>query len=549
MIRRIVGLVIVIVLFWLAAVAVSAGAPPTPWQEKVDPSVLAAAGQGETEFIIYLADKAEVSGAAFLPGKAAKGQYVYERLVQVAQRTQPAVIAELASLGVAYRPFWITNMIWARGNLAAVQAVAERPEVAAIYANPAMMMDRPVTVEIIPAGPETVEWNIQQVNADDAWGLGFTGQGVIVAGADTGVEWTHPAVKDQYRGWNGTTADHNYNWHDAIHNPNLQCPADSPEPCDDDEVLGGGHGTHTVGTMIGDDGAGNQIGMAPDAEWIACRNMNNGVGVVVTYLECMEWFLAPTDLNDENPDPSKAPHVINNSWACIELCPPTILQDATNALRAAGIVFVASAGNDGPQCSTIEFPPAIYPASFTVGATDNTDTVAGFSSRGPVLVLDPINPQRKPDVSAPGVDVRSSLRGGIYGQLSGTSMAGPHVAGLVALIISANPALEGNVDRIEEIMELTAFSLTTDEGCGGDGSNQVPNNTYGFGRIDALAAVIEAQEPIPTPTATYTPSPTGTATPTNTPGPSPTATATNTPGPSPTPGPSQWLYLPVVVGD
>ena len=142
---------------------------------------------------------------------------------------------------------------------------------------------------------------------------GYTGQGAVIAGQDTGYQWDHPALKDQYRGWNGSAADHNYNWHDAIHATGSSCGADSPCPCDDND-----HGTHTMGTMVGDDGGANQIGMAPGARWIGCRNMNAGVGTPTTYIECFEWFIAPTDLAGQNPNPAMAPDVINNSWGCPE---------------------------------------------------------------------------------------------------------------------------------------------------------------------------------------------------------------------------------------
>jgi serine protease AprX len=212
------------------------------------------------------------------------------------------------------------NAIWVRGNLPIVQAMAERSDVNFIYPTGSGALSLPGGIEAEESSTLSVGSNIAWVKADQVWALGYTGQGVVVAGADTGVAWTHNALKNKYRGWNGTTVDHNYNWHDAIKNPNTGCPGSSPEPCDDDVLLGGGHGTHTVGTMVGDDGGTNQIGMAPGAEWIACRNMNNGVGAVPTYLECMEWFIAPTDANGNNPDPSKAPHVINNSWGCVEGC-------------------------------------------------------------------------------------------------------------------------------------------------------------------------------------------------------------------------------------
>ena len=193
------------------------------------------------------------------------------------------------------------------------------------------------------------------------------------------------------------------------------------------------------------------------------------------------------------PDPTKAPDVINNSWACppSEGCTdPNVLLAVVQAVRAAGIVTVHSAGNDGWACSTVRDPAAIYAESFSVGATyvtsDNQDNIAAFSSRGPVTI-DGSN-RRKPDVSAPGVGIRSSYPGGGYTNMSGTSMAGPHVAGAVALLISAYPGLAGKVDQIENILEQSAVHLTSDEGCGGDSATAVPNNVYGWGRIDVLAA-------------------------------------------------------------
>jgi serine protease AprX len=508
-----IGLATLTLLVSLAAAGfASAGA--TGWLLKVDASVLRATADGKSQFLVYLDEQADVSGADALTSKQAKGKYVYDRLRATAQRTQAPLRAKLKSLGIRHQSFWITNAIWVVGGAGAVQAMAERPEVAHVFAVRAGGLDPPVDMPRNATMGANVALavgnNISHVNADDVWALGYTGQGVVVASADTGVEWTHPALKAKYRGWNGATASHDYNWHDGNPNPaNTPCPGRTTEPCDDDEILGGGHGTHTTGTMVGDDGAGNQIGMAPGAKWIACRNMNNGVGVIPTYLDCMQWFIAPTRVDGSAPDSSKAPDVVNNSWGCIEVCPAPALQDVLQASRAAGIFYAVSAGNDGvglpgaPGCSTLQHPLARYPEAFTVGATEiGTDAIASFSSRGPVLadLTSPLS-LMKPNISAPGVNVRSSLKGGGYGELSGTSMAGPHVAGLVALIISANPSLRGDVDRIEDIIEQSAVHLTTTEGCGGDTATQVPNNTFGWGRIDALAAVQDARETLPPPGA------------------------------------------------
>ena len=504
------------------------------WTEKVDANVLAAATAGETEFLIYMKEQADLSGAGSLETKNEKGQYVYERLTATAETTQAGVKQTLTQLGAQHQAFWISNTIYARGNLAIVQAVASLPEVAGVYPVGKGHLQLPAAEENASAPDGTnspgstnllTEFGpgVAKVGAPEAWALGYRGQGVVIAGADTGVRYTHEALKNQYRGWGGSpeTSTHDYNWHDSIHIPNWPpeplnlCnpggPAGagqpSPEPCDDDQILGGGHGSHTMGTMVGDNGAGEQIGMAPDAKWIACRNLSNGVGNIPTYLECMQFFIAPTKIDGTSPDTSKAPHIINNSWGCLEACPPepNPLRDSLRVSRAAGIFYVASAGNDGPVCGTIQHPLARYPEAFTVGSTTHTtDTISGFSSRGP-SAADPANPSsplyRKPDITAPGSTIRSAKRGSDdeYGNLSGTSMAGPHVAGLAALIISANPALAGDVDRIEEIIEQSAVKKTTTEMCGLDSANAVPNNTYGWGRIDALAAVQTALADIPAP--------------------------------------------------
>ena len=495
----------------VAVASSTAFAPRVGWQAKVESRVLLAAEQGSADVIVYLQQKADLSRADSL-GPDAKGQYVYDRLTAVARESQAPVVAELQRRGLRHRAFWVSNAIWVRGaDVSDLEALASRSDVRHVYSvgSGKVVLPAQTGVSSLRQGPQTttaVGNNIAKVKADQVWAMGINGNGAVVAGADTGVRWTHDALKGHYRGWDGTTANHNYNWHDAIKNPNgTECVANSPTPCDDDVLLGGGHGTHTMGTMVGDDGAGNQIGMAPGAKWMACRNMTNGVGIVPTYLECMQWFLAPTRIDGTIPDPAKRPNVVNNSWGCVEACPPPLLQDILQASRNSGIFYAVSAGNDGvpgplPGCSTIYHPLARYPEAFTVGSTIiATDAISDFSSRGPVLG-DPTAPAglTKPNIVAPGSTVRSSLRAtdSTYGNLSGTSMAGPHVAGLVALIVDAlqetQPAKTRDVEFLETTIEQTALHLTTTEGCGGDTNTTVPNNTFGWGRIDALAAVQRA---------------------------------------------------------
>jgi uncharacterized repeat protein (TIGR01451 family) len=445
-----------------------------PWQSKVDSWILQTASEGETEFLVYLNAQAYLKKASLLPTRLQKGLYVFETLTTLAERTQKPVINELESLGIQYRAHWIANMIWVRGNKEIVQLLAQRSDVAHLYANPHVALDAPVEVFASGVQPQSVEWNISKVKAPEVWALGYAGQGVVIGGQDTGYEWDHPALKNQYRGWDGAAVEHDYNWFDATASQSF-IPVDPH-----------GHGTHTMGIMVGDDGGNNQIGMAPEARWIGCRNMDaGGNGTPETYTTCYEWFVAPTRVDGTDPRPDLAPDVINNSWSCplSEGCNPDSLLIPVQNLVAAGIVTSHSAGNSGSSCGSIKDPSAIYAESFTVGATDSTDTIADFSSRGPVSV-DGSN-RSKPDISAPGVSIRSSVLGGGYASMSGTSMAAPHVAGMVTLLISAQPALGGQVDQIESLIEQTALHIPSTE-CSSSG---FPNNLYGWGRIDALAAV------------------------------------------------------------
>lgn len=478
-----------------------------PWEDKVDQGIISGARAGEQmEYLVVLTVQADVSAAKSLRTKSEKGAFVFTQLVETASRTQAPLLRIARRYQAEVQSYTVVNAILVKGRgLDLLRDLAEHPSVARIEPNPWVKMESPFSAEHETLEMRNgIEWGIQKIRADQVWAMGFTGQGVVVGGQDTGYEWMHPSILNQYRGWDGQTADHNYHWHDAIreinplHNDTINSASNNPcglnaqAPCDDNN-----HGTHTMGTMVGDDGQGNQIGVAPGARWVACRNMERGYGSPSTYIECFEWFLAPTDLQGEHPNPELAPHVINNSWGCpqMEGCNASnwaTMETVVANLKAAGIVVVVSAGNSGSGCGTVRDPAAIFEPSFSVGATRSNDTIAGFSSRGAVTI-DGSN-RLKPNVAAPGVGVRSAVRNGGYAAFSGTSMAGPHVAGLVALIISANPELAGQVDVIEDIIERTALPMLSAQNCGDFPGSAVPNAVYGFGRVDALAAVEDALE-------------------------------------------------------
>src|SRR6476619_3450296 len=339
---------------------------------KIAPWVMENTANGQAaEFFVVLADQADLSPAASLPTKAEKGRFVYQALQNKAQTTQGSILQWLRDRGLEHRSFYLVNGILVKGTLQVAEALAARPDVARVEGNPHIQNQLPQPGPSIEAPlylqqPETVEPGINYTHAPQVWALGFTGQNIVVASADTGVRWTHNALKPHYRGWDGQSADHNYNWHDSIHdstgNP---CGNDSPFPCDDFF-----HGSHTTGTAIGDDNAGNQIGMAPGAKWIGCRNMNQGNGTPARYIECMQWFLAPTRINGNDPDPTMAPDITNNSWECppSEGCSANTLQAAVEAQAAAGIMMMSAAQNAGPNCSTVENPPGIYEETYSVGA-------------------------------------------------------------------------------------------------------------------------------------------------------------------------------------
>ncbi len=469
---------------------------PLPGYDKIVPVLWQATANGQpASVLVVLTEQADLHAAQQLSTKAAKSRFVYDTLRTTALRTQGPLRAWLAARGVPFRSHYLVNLLALEGDRALLLALAARPDVARLVANPNVAGVDPIAAApaaLAVSDPLATEWGVRFVRAPEVWlSYGVTGAGVVIGNQDTGIAWTHPALQPKYRGWDGAAAVHNYNWHDAI-GATPGCP-DPTTPCDPHS-----HGTHTLGTALGDDGQGNQIGVAPGSRWIGCRNMDDrGDGRPETYIECFEFLLAPypaggDPLNDGRPE--LGAHIISNSWGCPpqEGCDHFTLQEVVERMRAAGVFVVASTGNNGSACGSVLYPIGTYDASFSVGAVDNNGALAIFSSRGPVT-FDGSN-RLKPDIVAPGVNVRSALPGGRFGLMSGTSMAAPHVAGVAALLWSADPSLVGQIDATEDILTRTARHVPANA-CGAAGPEGWPNNSYGWGYVDALAAVAAVREP------------------------------------------------------
>lgn len=420
---------------------------------------------------VMMKDKATLAQAAATKDWKTRGTNVRNALVNTAAQSQSSLRSVLTSKRIAHRPFWILNTIKVEADQATIDQIAQRSDVARIVPDAKYRVQPPAQGLSTPK-PQKIEWGVQSIQAPEAWStFGVKGEGIVVANVDTGVEFTHPALIRQYRGSLADgSLDHNYNWYD----PSNTCGNPSLAPCDN-----AGHGTHTMGTMVGDDGdpGDNQIGIAPHARWIAAKGCESMWCSTESLLAAGEWILAPTDLNGQNPRTDLRPHIVNNSWGGGS--GDTFYQGVVQAWVEAGIFPAFSIGNSGSACNSAN-SPGDYPESYAAGAYDEANTIASFSSRGASafgLV--------KPNLAAPGVNVRSSVPGGSYDWYSGTSMASPHLAGTVALIWSAAPSLIGDVAGTRAILDQSAID-TEDLSCGGDAGN---NNVWGQGRLNALAAL------------------------------------------------------------
>ncbi|MEV4539905.1 S8 family serine peptidase [Asanoa sp. NPDC049518] len=421
---------------------------------------------GERLFVV-LSSQADLSGLPGGTGQAAltaRTTEVYHRLVAHADRTQADLRRDLSRWHLSYTPYYLVNGIEVHGGGPALRALlSRRSEVDRVLLDQRL---RPLPAPALalrggtsPA-PTAPQWNLTQIGAPAAWATGATGQGIVIGSSDSGVDGTHPALAPGFRGGDDS-------WFDPW--------LGTARPTD-----AGVHGTHTLGSAVGRGG----IGVAPGAQWVGCVNLARNMGNPAHYLDCLQFMLAPFP-PDGDPftagRPDRAPQVLTNSWGCpsIEGCDRRSLEPAVTALSAAGVFVVVAAGNTGPTCGSVADPPATYPSVLTVGGVDSAGTLAPSSSRGPAP-----GGVDKPDVVAPGVDVVSALPGGRYGALTGTSMAAPHVAGVVALLWSANPALIGDVARTRQLLLGTA-------GPPASGERSCPSRAGGL--VDAAAAVRAAR--------------------------------------------------------
>lgn len=459
--------------------AQAALAADVPGGAKVDSAVVAALAQrGEASYLVYLREKADLSSAHAMTDRSARGRFVYQALKEVADRTQAPLLAYLAAEARAGRArevksFFSANAIAVTSAAPTLWGLTAFSEVDRIILTPILSIPEPSPGVEEPT-VDAVEWGVAKVRAPEVWAKGVRGQGVVVANIDTGVQYNHPALVTQYRGnLGGGSFNHNYNWWD----PAKICGNPSTTPCDNNN-----HGSHTMGTMVGTDGGANQIGVAPGAKWLACKGCESGSCSGTSLLECGDFILAPWDLNKANPDVTKRPHVVNNSWGGVP-GGNTWYRSVVQSWRASGIFPAFSNGNSGSLGCASSSSPGDYAESFSSGASDINDGIASFSSRGPSAFG-----VKKPDIAAPGVNVRSSVSvpPNSYAPFSGTSMASPHTAGVVALLWSFYPGLSRDVPNTEKKLRPATRILNTTEGCGGDGPTTHPNNVFGWGRADAF---------------------------------------------------------------
>ncbi|NJA56885.1 S8 family serine peptidase [Streptomyces sp. NEAU-H3] len=473
----------------LPAVAAGPTAAPTTTP---DPALSRAfAKSDKASFFVVLKDRADLSGARGRSSHAARAGNAFEKLRATADTAQAPLRAWLDKRKVGHQDYWIANTVQVTGDKELAATLAARSDVARVVPDHHYALDDIETsdarVTSSRTDADTPEWGVADIGADKVWKrYEDRGEGIVIANVDSGVQYDHPDLVGSYRGNNGDGSfTHDYNWYDATG----QCGT-SGVPCDNN-----GHGTHTMGTMVG----ANGIGVAPGARWIAAKGCETSSCSDASLLKAGQWILAPTDHNGQNPRPDLAPDIVNNSWGGDDT---TFYQDIVEAWNAAGIFEAFAAGNDGDgtTCSTAHAPGSQAPA-YGIGAYDSGGRIASFSGFGPSLV----DGSAKPDLAAPGVDVRSTWPGSAYNVESGTSMATPHVAGAVALLWSAAPSLAGDIDATRALLAEGARDVD-DTHCGGTAAR---NNVWGEGKLDILASVDKAPHTAATLTGPVTAGTTG----------------------------------------
>ncbi|MEV0092680.1 S8 family serine peptidase [Streptomyces sp. NPDC050738] len=483
-----------------SAIAATGNDPAPKASAKVDPALRDAVAKGkESTFFVVLKQQADLSAAKGKSKHADKAKAAYSALRTEAGTSQKSLAAFLDKEKVGHESFWIVNALKVTGDQKLVDELAKRSDVASIVKRQAYALDTteatsaPGTKVDDTSGATAVtpEWGVKDIKADQVWDqYDDRGEGIVVASVDSGVQYNHPDLVANYRGNNGDgTFSNDYNFYD----PTGQCGT-AGVPCDNN-----GHGTHTMGTMVGKNG----VGVAPNAKWIAAKGCTTDECFDDDLLKSGQWILAPTDHNGQNPRPDLAPNIVNNSWGSPDTGTP-FYTDILDAWNSAGIFEAFAAGNDGDgaTCSTTH-PPGSQADSYGVGAYDVNGKIADFSGFGPSLV----DGSMKPNISAPGVNVRSTWPGGTYNTISGTSMATPHVAGAVALLWAAAPSLIGKIDETRTLLNGGSTDVD-DTHCGGTAAM---NNVWGSGKLNILASVDAAPHTAGTLSGTATDAATGKA--------------------------------------
>ncbi len=481
-----------------------AGAPTAPREVEVAPVLYRSlASGGRRDFAIEFRERADLSDTAAMSWQA-RGREVYARLRETADRSQASVRRVLDAQRVPYEAHWIKNTILVRGgDLPTLRALSSHSEVLRIRDLPhAKLIEPDHPAQRGAAAVAGIGDNIHWIGADTVWSQGTNGDGVTIGVIDTGVLYTHEAIRQQYRGWQNGSYSHDYNWFDPT--------AHSSEPISADP-----HGSHVIGTVVGDDrnpdeASRNRIGVAPGADWIACLGLPLDGDSNFSLLACGEFMLAPTKTDGSAANPDKRPASRQQLVVGRQLqrrSDLVLCRHGRGMGRSRHFPGVRRGQRaelwfaEPPGLSTVSSPASLGTA-FAVGSTGNHDgAYAEHSNWGPTsdaapglpVYPDPRGyPNLKPQVVAPGVDIRSAVDFGNneYATMTGTSMSSPHITGLVALMLEAGECLAGDYATLGTLIMQTARPIPYETGgVPPPGPGSVPNYATGWGEIDAPRAV------------------------------------------------------------